>query len=449
MRRAESLAPVGPDARFPKGQSAMDVLGRAERRTLDHSSSDGTWEELRRRYHLLEASLGLDIWGHLEGKVLEADIRARAVAGPLLIGRAVFSAPRSVASAWDVMNEAEVGTSNVFLVGERGVGKEEAVGVLANTLRKEVVSVNCALLGADIAEAILFGIEGKAGFETTKEGSTGFVQHAQGGILFLDEFLDAPPSVLPKLLRLLQQRVFARVGGPEESLKDTVIAAASNRFPTRTLLREATASKETRADVIDRFGAVLEVPALRIRVEELPMLAEMLLRRAWEEGAVGERPFPFHSLSERSKRLLQTYPYSWPGNLRELDTFLRQQGKRRRHDTAQRDVLDFDKVAMEGWLAGAPQVVTGGVSECGCDLSAWDRRKGLPQLRERQLVAAIQVEAARSGVAASSIDVHWVTTTCGKLLGGGNVSQRLRDGIGKTAMDLLAVIRSRTGETVT
>src|SRR5690606_11495680 len=110
-----------------------------------------------------------------------------------------------------------------------------------------------------------------------------------GQVLLLDEFFDAPPAVLPELLRLLQQRTFSRVGGHEETLNDTVIVAASNRHPTRADLEAACENGSIRGDVVDRFSTVLEIPPLRERREELPILANTLLRKIWSAQPAGKR----------------------------------------------------------------------------------------------------------------------------------------------------------------
>jgi len=418
----------------------MDPFARAEQRRPPQAPHLG-WDTLRRGYYQLKAQWQDRVWDSPQGKSLAADIRTMLLQGPLARGgSALFGTPQTIALYWDIVNECEVGTHNLLVIGERGTGKEELAGVIARELGKEKVTINCALLVESLADAQLFGVEGNQGIANVpKQGSDGVVQKARGQVLFLDELFDAPPPIFPKLLRLLQQRTFSRVGGAEDKLQDTVIVAASNRHPTRGALDAASANGAVRGDMVDRFSSVLEIPPLRERREEIPWLANNILMRLWQEQPAGKRHFPFKELSRETSQSLQRLDHSWPGNLRELGRLLREQGMLRRHEFPDEHVLDIPVEALERWLGSQcpPKTV---VSEPAA-LTAWTPTE-LRQLREEQLLALLREKAIAQGLSPAQIDSRWVAETCRVALKKKNVLQTLKDRIGKNASQLAELLRA-------
>ncbi len=203
--------------------------------------------------------------------------------------------------------------ATVLLEGESGTGKEVlARRIHAVSLRREgpFVAVNCAALSAELLESELFGHE-KGAFTGAVRARPGRLETAAGGTLFLDEIGELDPSLQAKLLRVLQEREFERVGGTRTLQADVRVIAATNRD-----LKGAVRTGEFRQDLYYRVKVVaLRLPALRDRREDIrPLATHFLLRFAGEAG----RGVP--GLDEQAAALLEDY--AWPGNVRELANVL-------------------------------------------------------------------------------------------------------------------------------
>jgi DNA-binding NtrC family response regulator len=205
--------------------------------------------------------------------------------------------------------------SSVLLTGESGTGKELAARAIhAKSDRRDgpFVAVHCAALSAGLLESELFGHE-RGAFTGAMARKAGRFELAQGGTLFLDEVSEVPLEMQVKLLRVLQEREFERVGGTRAFKADFRLVAASNR-DLPVLVRQG----RFREDLYYRLGVVLlRVPSLRERGEDLPALAEHFARRFCAEQAK-----PFEGLDEDCLPLLRAHP--WPGNIRELQNLVEQ-----------------------------------------------------------------------------------------------------------------------------
>jgi DNA-binding NtrC family response regulator len=202
----------------------------------------------------------------------------------------------------------------VLVHGETGTGKElvaEAIHRASHRAGGPLVKVNCAALVETLLLSELFGHE-KGAFTGASARRRGRFELADGGTLFLDEIGDISPRTQVALLRVLQEGTFERVGGTTQLRTDVRIVCASHRD-----LRAMVERGEFREDLYYRLcGVLLEVPPLRDRTADLPLLAQTLLRRA--EKTSGVRPLP---LSQEAKGALSQH--SWPGNVRELENALR------------------------------------------------------------------------------------------------------------------------------
>ncbi|MCE9670404.1 sigma-54 dependent transcriptional regulator [Myxococcus stipitatus] len=199
--------------------------------------------------------------------------------------------------------------ATVLLVGESGTGKEVAARALhqwSDRADGPFVAVNCAALTETLLESELFGHE-KGAFTGAVAQRRGRIELAQGGTFFLDEVGELKAELQAKLLRVLQERRFERVGGTRTLEADVRWVAATNRD-----LRAMMARGEFREDLYHRLAVFpIRLPALRERREDLRPLAELLLRRIGEElGRPGLR------LSPEASERLEGFP--WPGNVREL-----------------------------------------------------------------------------------------------------------------------------------
>jgi Nif-specific regulatory protein len=200
--------------------------------------------------------------------------------------------------------------TSVLILGESGTGKELVARALhAGSARaaRPFVAINCAALTETLLESELFGHE-KGAFTGAVAQKKGKLEVAEGGTVFLDEAGEMSPPLQAKLLRVLQQREFERVGGTRTQRLDVRMIAATNRDLAAEVKRGA-----FREDLYHRLNVVaIRVPPLRDRTEDIPALARHFLERA--SARCGRR---VTDLSEEAERHLVTY--SWPGNIRELE----------------------------------------------------------------------------------------------------------------------------------
>jgi DNA-binding NtrC family response regulator len=200
--------------------------------------------------------------------------------------------------------------ATVLVRGESGTGKELVARELheRNGVRRNgsFVAVNCAALPSELIESELFGHE-KGAFTGAAARREGKFEQADGGTLFLDEIGDMSSNVQAKLLRALEERRIERLGGNESIPVDVRIVSATHRP-----LEQEITNGNFRADLFYRLRVVtVDIPALRERREDIPLLAETFVRLA-----VGRYDLPERALSQGTlKRLLE---YNWPGNVREL-----------------------------------------------------------------------------------------------------------------------------------
>ena len=203
--------------------------------------------------------------------------------------------------------------ATVLILGESGTGKElmaRSLHQLSARAKSPFVAINCAAIPEALLENELFGHE-KGAFTGANARKVGKAEMAHHGTLFLDEIADLPLALQGKILRLVQERQFERVGGLATISVDVRLVAATNRD-----LQEAVARKEFRDDLYFRLSVLpVTIPPLRRRRGDiLPMAEAFLQRYAAELGRKGL------SLSEAAKRAL--LDHAWPGNVRELQNSL-------------------------------------------------------------------------------------------------------------------------------
>jgi len=201
----------------------------------------------------------------------------------------------------------------VMITGESGSGKElvaRAIHHYSQRSTKDFVAINCAAIPEQLLESELFGHE-KGSFTGAIAQRVGRFEQSNGGTLFLDEIGDMPFPVQGKILRVLQEGEFSRVGGNDTLHTDVRIIAATNQN-----LEQAVSEKKFREDLFYRLNVVrIQLPPLRQRVEDIRLLAEYFLQKV----AVQKR-LPRLRISEDAVRVLESYP--WPGNVRELENTL-------------------------------------------------------------------------------------------------------------------------------
>ncbi len=202
----------------------------------------------------------------------------------------------------------------VLITGESGTGKEmvaRAIYQHGNRANAPFLALNCAAIPENLLESELFGHE-KGAFTGADRRRIGKFEQCNGGTLFLDEIGDMPVSLQAKLLRVIQEKTFDRVGGNESVYSDVRLIAATHRD-----LKTWSEEGKFRADLYYRLSVFsIHLPALRDRGDDLPMLVQHCIRRFSQELGRNVRDVAPDTL-ERLKA------YSWPGNIRELQNVLK------------------------------------------------------------------------------------------------------------------------------
>ena len=200
-------------------------------------------------------------------------------------------------------------SSTVLVEGESGTGKElvaRALAALGPRRNKAFIAVNVGALPESLLESELFGHE-KGAFTGAAERRLGRFELADGGTIFLDEISEIPQSTQVKLLRVLEEREFTRVGGVQSISVNVRVIAATNR-PLREYVEEG----RFRSDLYYRLNVLsIYLPPLRARADDIPILVRRFIR---DFTAEHDRPFP--GISGAAMEMLVHYP--WPGNVREL-----------------------------------------------------------------------------------------------------------------------------------
>jgi DNA-binding NtrC family response regulator len=207
------------------------------------------------------------------------------------------------------------GPATVLVTGESGTGKEllatalHAVGPRAS---KPFVAVNCAAIPDELIEAELFGAE-KGSYTSSTSTRIGYFEEAEGGTIFLDEIAEVNSTMQVKLLRVLANREYARIGSSKQRTADVCVIAATNRN-----LEEQVRQGEFREDLFYRLNVFrLHAPPLRDRRDDIGPLAAHLVRRFTAEFGL-----PAKSLTDDALATLRRF--NWPGNVRQLDHYLQQ-----------------------------------------------------------------------------------------------------------------------------
>lgn len=225
----------------------------------------------------------------------------------------IIGKSKPMQSIFDLVRKVSKTRASVLITGSSGTGKEliaKAIHYNSPRMNRPFISINCGALTETLLESELFGHE-KGAFTGAIAMKKGRFEIADGGTLFLDEVGEMPPSLQVKLLRVLQEMEFERVGGTRTIEVDVRVLSASNRN-----IKDDVANDLFREDLFYRLNVMhIEVPSLRQRVEDIPLLVKHFIDKYFE----GEEREKIQLTSEVWKAL---YEHSWPGNVRELENVI-------------------------------------------------------------------------------------------------------------------------------
>jgi two-component system response regulator PilR (NtrC family) len=256
---------------------------------------------------------------------------------------------------FEVIKKVADSKSNVLIGGESGTGKElvaRAIHYNSSRVQMPFVTVNCSAVPETLLESELFG-HMKGSFTGAVSNKAGLFEVANGGTIFLDEIGDTTPTIQVKLLRVIQEREFRRVGGTQDVKVDVRIVAATNRD-----LEKAVAEGAFREDLFYRLDVIpIKIPPLRMRTGDIPLLVSHFL-----EKFAGESGKPVPAITQGALHVLLAH--EWRGNVRELENVI----ERVVAFSTGGSVTDAD---IRGWLhktVSPQQVVPADLPEDGLDL---------------------------------------------------------------------------------
>ncbi|HVF57484.1 MAG TPA: sigma-54 dependent transcriptional regulator [Pyrinomonadaceae bacterium] len=225
----------------------------------------------------------------------------------------IIGASRAMQTIYETIESVAKSDANVLIVGESGTGKELIANAIHyNSLRakKPFIKVNCAALPKELIESELFG-HTRGAFTGAHAEKDGLVQHAAGGSLLLDEIAEMPVELQPKLLRVLQERSYRKIGSEKTYAVDFRLITSTNRPPA-----DAIRDGVLRDDLFYRISTItIHVPPLRERTEDIQLLTEYFLKiyaRKYQRQIGG--------ISQAAYQRL--FAHGWPGNVRELQNVI-------------------------------------------------------------------------------------------------------------------------------
>ena len=351
------------DLRMPE-LDGMGVLEAARQTNPDigvvlvtaFGSVDGAVDAMQEgAFHYLEKPIDLDELDEIVDRALERshlvsenELLRERIGGGAQFGGIIARDP-AMEEALNVVARAAPSRATVLVRGELGTGKElvaRAVHDASPRADKPFVGVNCAALNKGLIESELFGHE-KGAFTGAIDRRVGRFEQANGGTLFIDELAEIPAEVQVKLLRVLQERKIERVGSGTEIEVDVRLIGATHRD-----LQGLVADGGFREDLFYRLNVVsVQLPPLRSRKRDIPVLVEHFLARYAEENAK-----TIEGVSKEAMDLLMRYVY--PGNVRELQNIIERAVVMARGDVVTKNDLSLEGQEMQSAAESLPSGTT-------------------------------------------------------------------------------------------
>jgi two-component system response regulator AtoC len=356
------------------------LSGHGHARTIVEAMRLGASDFLRKPFEVEELELAFQ--KALEKRALKEEVaklrgRARSESELMILGG---DSPkmREVREIIDQVSDTDI---TVLIRGESGTGKEVVARALyQQSARRDrpFVKVNCAALPSELLESELFGFE-KGAFTGAQKRKLGKFEYANLGTIFLDEISEMHPSLQAKLLQVLQDGEFSRLGGEADVHVDSRILAATNRN-----LEEAVQQGSFREDLYYRLNVVtIHIPPLRERKDAIPLLVDHFLRKYNEQYRKEVK-----HLSEET--LAAFMEYEWPGNVRELENMVKRMVVLANEQTVLEEILrdQRSRAAAEGeplldFEAVGVELQNGG----GVDLKAIAKRAS--QMAEKRVIERV------------------------------------------------------------
>src|SRR5215510_8306001 len=262
----------------------------------------------------------------------------------------IIGSSRAMQNIYEIIESIAESDANVMILGESGTGKEliaNAIHFKSARSKKPFVKINCSALPKELIESELFG-HTKGAFTGATMEKMGLIGQAAGGSLLLDEIAEMPVELQPKLLRVLQERVYYRVGSEKALEADFRLISATNRNPL-----DAIRDGSLREDLYYRINTIeIQVPPLRDRAEDVQHLAEHFLRIYAEKYTRSVR-----SISQQAYERM--FAYTWPGNVRELQNVMERAVLLAKGEVIEESAIPMSKPATK---APAPPPSTAPVS---------------------------------------------------------------------------------------
>lgn len=281
--------------------------GRPERSVAVRAVQCGACDVLLKSLDATQLQQGIERVARIAD--LEQEARGTTVVGGPEEFSGMLGMSASIHRIFDAIRKVSTSDAPILITGESGTGKEvTARAIHARGLRRQgpFIPINCGAIPESLLESELFGYE-RGAFTGAVGQKNGKVESAQGGTLFLDEVGELPNALQVKLLRVLQDHTFERVGGHQAIEMNVRIIAATN-----VNLKEAIEKGTFREDLYYRLGVVhINLPPLRERGEDVSLIAMALLRQAAAH-------YNKHLYGFTREALEAMHAYSWPGNVREL-----------------------------------------------------------------------------------------------------------------------------------